>query len=93
VVLHFVSDGGSGSLTSLSGLAGATVALPGSSSLVKSGYTLRSWNTAANGSGTSYALGQSVTLSTSLTLYARWTGTPTEELYGAVGLFARNSQS
>ncbi len=91
VVLHFVSDGGSGSLTSLSGLAGATVALPGSSSLVKSGYTLRSWNTAANGSGTSYALGQSVTLSTSLTLYARWTGTPTEELYGAVGLFARNS--
>jgi uncharacterized repeat protein (TIGR02543 family) len=91
IVLHFVSDGGSGSLTTLSGLPGATVTLPGSSSLVRSGYTLKSWNTAANGSGTSYALGQSVTLSTSLTLYARWTGTPTEVLYGAVGLFAKNS--
>ena len=91
IVLHFVSDGGSGSLTSMSGLAGSTVALPGSSSLVKSGYTLRSWNTAANGSGTSYALGQNVTLTTSLTLYARWTGTPSAVLYGAVGLFAKNS--
>ena len=91
IVLHFVSDGGSGSLTTLSGLLGGSVALPGSSSLVKSGYTLRSWNTAANGSGTSYALGQSVTLSTSLTLYARWAGTPTAVLYGAVGLFTKTS--
>jgi uncharacterized repeat protein (TIGR02543 family) len=91
IMLHFVSDGGSGSLTTLSGLLGATVALPGPSSLVKSGYTLKSWNSAANGSGTSYALGQNVTLTTSLTLYARWTGAPTAVLYGAVGLFAKNA--
>jgi uncharacterized repeat protein (TIGR02543 family) len=91
IVLHFVSDGGSGSLTTLSGYLGASVALPSSSSLVKSGYILRSWNTAANGSGLSFALGQDVTLSTSMTLYARWTGTPTAVLYGAVGLFAKTS--
>ncbi|HVA71063.1 MAG TPA: InlB B-repeat-containing protein, partial [Acidimicrobiales bacterium] len=91
IMLHFVSDGGSGPLTTLSGLLGATVALPGRSSLVKSGYTLKSWNTAANGSGTSYALGQNVTLTTSLTLFARWTGTATAVLYGAVGLFAKNA--
>jgi outer membrane protein OmpA-like peptidoglycan-associated protein len=90
-MLHFVGDGGSGSLTTLSGLLGATVALPGPTSLVKSGYTLKSWNSAANGMGTSYALGQDVTLSMSMTLYARWIGTPTAVLYGAVGLFAKNA--
>jgi outer membrane protein OmpA-like peptidoglycan-associated protein len=52
---------------------------------------LKSWNSAADGSGTSYALGQNVTLTTSLTLYARWTGAPAVVLYGAVGLFAKNA--
>src|ERR1019366_6534339 len=91
VQIVFGVNGGSGSAATLSGVSGSTVTLPGSSSLLKSGYTLTSWNTAANGSGTSYALGQSVTLSTSLTLYARWAGTPTAVLYGAVGLFAKSS--
>jgi outer membrane protein OmpA-like peptidoglycan-associated protein len=52
---------------------------------------LTSWNTAANGTGTSYAPGQSVTLSTSLTLYAQWKKTPTSILYGAVGVFSAKS--
>jgi outer membrane protein OmpA-like peptidoglycan-associated protein len=67
------------------------VTLPGSSSLLKSGYTLTAWNTATNGSGTSYALGQSVTLSTSLTLYAQWKKTPSAVLLGAVGPFSKKS--
>ncbi len=91
VVINFSADGGSGSLSALSGVIGTTVTLPSSSSVVKSGYTFSSWNTAANGSGTTYMPGQSLTLSTSLTLYAQWKSTPTSTLYGSVGLFSKNS--
>ena len=91
VQIVFGINGGSGSAATLSGVSGSTVTLPGSSSLLKSGYTLTSWNTAENGSGTSYALGQSVTLSTSLTLYAQWKKTPSAVLLGAVGPFSKKS--
>ena len=91
VQIVFGVNGGSGSAATLSGVSGSTVTLPGSSSLLKSGYTLTSWNTATNGSGTSYALGQSVTLSTSLTLYAQWKKTPSAVLLGAVGPFSKKS--
>ena len=91
VQIVFGINGGSGSAATLSGISGSTVTLPGSSSLLKSGYTLTSWNTAANGSGTSYALGQSVTLSTSLTLYAQWKKTPSAVLLGAIGPFSKKS--
>ena len=40
--------------------------------LAKTGFSFNGWNTAANGSGTSYAPGASVTLSANLTLYAQW---------------------
>ncbi|MFY9783754.1 MAG: InlB B-repeat-containing protein, partial [Acidimicrobiales bacterium] len=93
VVINFSADGGSGSLSALSGVIGTTVTLPSSSSVVKSGYTFSSWNTASNGSGTTYMPGQSLTLSTSLTLYAQWKSTPTSTLYGSVGLFSKNSTS
>lgn len=38
----------------------------------RSGYTFAGWNTAANGSGTAYADGASVTLANDITLYAQW---------------------
>jgi hypothetical protein len=85
------ANGGSGSTPTLGGVVGSIVTLPTSSSLLRSGYTLSSWNTAANGTGTSYAPGQSVTMSTSLTLYAQWKKTPTSVLYGAVGVFSAKS--
>jgi uncharacterized repeat protein (TIGR02543 family) len=91
IELKFVTDGGSGSAPPLIGVVGANVTLPGSTSVVKSGFTFTSWNTTANGSGTSYKLGEGVTLSTSMTLYAQWKGTPTAVLYGAVGLFTKSS--
>ncbi len=91
VQISVSANGGSGSASTLSGVAGSTVTLPSSSSLLRPGYTLSSWNTAVDGSGTSYALGQSVTLSTSLTLYAQWKKTPTSVLYGAVGIFSTKS--
>lgn len=39
----------------------------------RTGYSLSGWNTLANGSGTRYTSGNSVAVSTSITLYAEWT--------------------
>jgi outer membrane protein OmpA-like peptidoglycan-associated protein len=51
-------------------------------SLAKTGYTLAGWNTAANGSGTSYALGAlNATFASNTTLYAQWTGATYTLLY------------
>lgn len=41
--------------------------------LVRTGYTFSGWNTAADGSGTSYAAGASYTTNAATTLYAQWT--------------------
>jgi uncharacterized repeat protein (TIGR02543 family) len=54
---------------------GQTVtALGNTGSLVRTGYTFASWNTAANGSGTTYAPAQTFSMgAANVTLYARWT--------------------
>jgi uncharacterized repeat protein (TIGR02543 family) len=93
IEVSFSANGGSGSLTTLTGPEGSSVTLPSSTSIVRSGYSFTSWNTAANGSETSYASGQSLTLSTSLTLYAQWKATPTSSLYGTIGDFPKNSSA
>jgi uncharacterized repeat protein (TIGR02543 family) len=46
-------------------------------SLVRTGYTFAGWNTAADGSGTDYAVGASYTSDAAVTLYAKWTTLPT----------------
>ncbi|MGC2484874.1 MAG: InlB B-repeat-containing protein [Acidimicrobiales bacterium] len=81
------ANGGSGSLDPLTGSSGSTVTLPSATSVVRAGYTLTSWNTDANGSGTSYTPGQTLTLTSTLTLYAQWKKVATSQLYGAVGTF------
>ena len=54
-------------------LAPGTVNLPfGSTTWLKNGYNFVGWNTAANGSGNSYAAGGSFPLSADITLYAEW---------------------
>jgi outer membrane protein OmpA-like peptidoglycan-associated protein len=80
-------------LTALDDVSGTKVTMPSSSSVVREGYTLTAWNTEADGKGTSYKPGASVTLSTSLTLYAQWTSTGASPavLYGAIGDFAKDS--
>ena len=56
-------------------LQGATVTVLGNTgTLVKIGYTFAGWNTAANGSGTSYSPGNTFAMgSSNVTLYAQWT--------------------
>ncbi len=51
-----------------------TTVLGNTGSLVKTGYTFAGWNTEANGSGTSYDAGNTLTMgSSNITLYAQWT--------------------
>lgn len=53
--------------------SGATVTVLGNTgSLVKTEYTFTGWNTAANGSGTSYSAGDTFTINNNTTLYAQW---------------------
>lgn len=53
--------------------AGQSIALrTNTGNLTKAGCTLLGWNTNSAGTGTSYSLGQTITPSSSQTLYARW---------------------
>jgi uncharacterized repeat protein (TIGR02543 family) len=53
---------------------GATVTVSGNTgSLTRTGYTFAGWNTAADGSGTSYAASATFTIAGNTTLYAKWT--------------------
>lgn len=70
----------SGTMASTSLTAGTAFALR-ANTFVKSGYSFKNWNTASNGSGTTYTNSQSITLYGDITLYPQWTplvpGTPT----------------
>ena len=69
-------------------VAGTAKSLSGFS-YTRDGYTLLGWNSLANGTGTSYAIGSSVTFYADTTLYANWglrvPGVPTVAISGAVG--------
>jgi uncharacterized repeat protein (TIGR02543 family) len=57
--------------------SGTSVTILGNSgSLAKTGFTFAGWNTAANGSGTSYSQGNTLTINANIILYARWTPLP-----------------
>ena len=68
------SSGGSVPPDSGSYLPNSTVTVLGNTgTLVKAGYTFGGWNTAADGSGTSYAAAATFSMSaTNVTLYAQW---------------------
>lgn len=56
---------------------GSTVTVASAASLVNAGYEFQGWNTAADGSGAFYAVGQVFVPSCDVTLYAQWTPTGT----------------
>lgn len=56
---------------------GSTVTVLGISGLEKSGFVFAGWNTAINGSGTSYTLGNTFEIRSNTTLYAQWIPTYT----------------
>lgn len=77
-VIRTLTYNGNGSTTgtvpaAASYTSGTTATLAGNTgSLAKTGFAFAGWNTAADGSGTDYAVGASLTVNASLTLYARW---------------------
>jgi uncharacterized repeat protein (TIGR02543 family) len=77
------NDSGSAPGTQTSYVGGAPLTLQTNTGiLAKSGYLFAGWNTSPNGSGTSYALGQTnTTLAGGVTLYAQWLGATYVVLY------------
>lgn len=82
IARYTVSYNGNGST---SGTAPTTVTVDSGGSttaaanpFTKTGSTFTGWNTAANGSGTAYAAGATISnITSNITLYAQWQGNPT----------------
>lgn len=70
--ISYNANGGSGSMSAQTVIPGQSVNL-NENEFTRSGYTFDSWNTKADGSGTKYYDGASITVSDSTTLYAQWT--------------------
>ena len=70
--ITFDANGGSGSVpTAISTYVGVANTIP-PNSLTRTGYTFNGWNTASDGSGTTYATGSTITPTGDVTLYAQW---------------------
>jgi len=79
--ITFDTDGGS-AIEPITRDYNTTVTLPAAPT--KAGFTFAGWNTQADGTGTPYADGASVTLTAPLTLYAQWTSKPVYTASGTV---------
>jgi uncharacterized repeat protein (TIGR02543 family) len=86
--LTYVGNGNSGGTapSSQTGNVGSTVTTSAAGSLVKAGYTFTGWNTAANYSGTGFAVGRTYTFAAAnQTLYAHWVADIYKLIYNANG--------
>jgi len=73
-----LSTGGSALIDTTNYTTGQTVTVLDPGTLVRAGYSFNGWNTASNGSGTSYTATQTFSMgSANITLYAQWTALPT----------------
>lgn len=82
-VITYNANGGSGGTLSQTKWYGETVNLQGAWS--RTNYTQTGWNTAANGTGTSYGLGASFSGNYGMTLYAQWSENTYTVSYDANG--------
>jgi uncharacterized repeat protein (TIGR02543 family) len=64
-------------------IAGSSITLPNGSEFT-SRYTFDGWNTLANGTGTNYAAGSTLTPTENITLYAKWYSIVTYNLNGII---------
>lgn len=69
--LSYNANGGSGAPSSQTVVKGSQVTVS-STKPTRSNYTFDSWNTNSAGSGTKYASGAKIPLTSNLTLYAKW---------------------
>jgi uncharacterized repeat protein (TIGR02543 family) len=70
--VSFNTNGGTGGSTASQTRNYNTSAALTTNGFTRTGYNFTGWNTAANGSGTSYANGASYTITANATLYAQW---------------------
>jgi hypothetical protein len=91
ITITLSANGGSGTVPSITGDVGGSATLPGQLGLIRSGFELTSWNTDSNGKGVAFLVGQVITLTKSITLYAQWKGHEPASLFGAVGSFRKGS--
>ena len=72
----FVANGGTGVIAPIAATVGQPFNMPGKGVMIKEGYTLKSWNTESDGSGKTYAVGETVVPAANqvggTTLYAQW---------------------
>lgn len=69
--VKYNGNGGNGTLDDVSAESGKEVTVL-SNVFTRQGYTFTGWNTAADGSGTSYAEGDALIVNSDVTLYAQW---------------------
>lgn len=69
--LIFNANGGTGEMKAQTAEEGAEITIA-QNAFTKDGYDFTGWNTAADGSGTSYEAGAKLTLTADITLYAQW---------------------
>ena len=86
--IAYNANNGSGAPSSSTGTSGTTTTAAAVGSMSRSNYTFSGWNTAANGSGTDYSAGATVTYpgnGITTTLYAQWTPILYSYTYNANG--------
>lgn len=71
--ITYVGNSNTGGSTAATSAVYPTTRTVASNGFTRTGYTFAGWNTAANGTGTSYAVGSSYSSASNLTLYAQWT--------------------
>ena len=75
ITVDFDANGGEGTMSAWTGKPNTSFDLP-KNTFTREGYSFTGWNTAANGTGTPYADGASVSFDANTTLYAQWTQNP-----------------
>lgn len=83
----FAMNGANGLVPAISAYDGATAVLAAPPALARPGYVFTGWNTRADGKGSTFAAGATMTLSNSVTLYAQWSGHAPARLVGPIGPF------
>ena len=82
--LSFDANGGSGSMPTIEIGENESISIP-TNTFNREDYKFTGWNTKADGTGTSYTAGTSVTITSNLTLYAQWKKIETQPTINANG--------
>ncbi|HUZ41078.1 MAG TPA: fibronectin type III domain-containing protein, partial [Acidimicrobiales bacterium] len=80
----FNANTAAGTMANESFTSGTAKALT-TNTFTKTGYSFAGWTAAADGTGTSYADGASITLTSGMSLYAQWTGISIRVVFNGLG--------